>query len=112
MINIAPYTTGVDPDRTGRWVNRCAAQAAEVDDEGVVPNPETATMVTTAPDGERQHVVAGVRHAGNHVGYVGAPYDREWVTIHCAVVDGSRRVVLRIGSGDDLASYSGKIINS
>ena len=69
-------------------------------------------MVATATDGERQHIVAGVRNASNHVGYVGAPHNREWVTIHCAVMDGTRRVVLRIRSGDDLASDSGKIINS
>jgi hypothetical protein len=69
-------------------------------------------MVPTATDGERQHIVAGIRHASDHIGYVGAPHNREWVTIHCAVVDGSRRVVLRIGSGDDLASNSGKIINT
>jgi hypothetical protein len=69
-------------------------------------------MVTTAADGQRQDLIAGVRHTGHDVGDVGAPHNREWVAIHCAVVDGSRRVVLRIGSGDDLASDSGKIINS
>ena len=62
MIYIAPDATGVDTDRTGRRVNCGTAKAAEVDGEGVVPNPETATMVPTAADGERQHIVAGVRH--------------------------------------------------
>jgi hypothetical protein len=111
MINITPNTSAVDPDRTGHRVDRGAPEAAEVDHERVIPHPETATMVTTATNGERQHVVARVRHAGKHVGHVGAPHDREWVTIHCAVVDSARRVVFRIGSGDDLASDSGKIIN-
>jgi hypothetical protein len=46
MINVAPDTTTVDPDRTGHRVNRCAPQPAEVDDEGVVPDRETATVVT------------------------------------------------------------------
>jgi orotidine-5'-phosphate decarboxylase len=110
MINIAPDTTAVDADRTGRRVNRCAAQAAEVDDEGIVPDPETATMVTTATDGERQYVVPCVRHAGDHVGHVGTPHDRERTSIYCAVVDGSRGVILRIRGGDDHASDSGKII--
>ena len=110
MINITPDTTTVDPDRTGHRVNRCTAKAAQVDDEGLVPNPETATMVPTAADGERQHIVAGVRHAGDHVSDIGAAHDRERVSIYCAVVDGSCRVILRIRSGDDLAADSDKII--
>ena len=72
----------------------------------------TTTVMTTAADGQRQHAGACVGHAGDHVGHVGAPHDRERVSIHCAVVDGSRRAVLRIGSGDDLASNSSKIIYS
>jgi hypothetical protein len=67
-------------------------------------------MVTTATDGERYYVVAGMRDAADHVGYVGYSHDREWVAIHGAVVDGACFVVLRIGSGDDLASNSCKII--
>jgi hypothetical protein len=69
-------------------------------------------MVTTAPNGQRQHVVVGVRHTCQHVGHVGAPHNPERVTIHRAVVNGPRGIVFRIGSGDDLASDSCKIINS
>jgi hypothetical protein len=69
-------------------------------------------VVTAAADGERQHVVARVRHAGHDVGDIGALHDRERVSIHCAVVDGSGLVVLRIRSGDDLASNPSKIIYS
>jgi hypothetical protein len=112
MINITPDTTAVNPDRTGNRVNRCAAQSAKVDDEGVVPDPKTATVMTTAPDGERQYVVAGVRHAGQHVGHIGDLNDGERVSIHCAVVHGTCLVVPRIVCGDDGASDSGKIIYS
>ena len=48
----------------------------------------TATVMTTALDGERQHVVAGVRHAGQHVGHIGDLNDGERVSIHCGVVHG------------------------
>ena len=111
MIDIAPDATGIDPDSTSRRVDRGAAKATEVDDEGVVPNPKTAAMVATAANGERQHAVASVGDACHDVGDIGAPHNRERVSINCAVVDGPRRVVLRIGSGDDLASDSGKIID-
>ena len=67
-------------------------------------------MVPSATDGERQHIVAGIRHAGNHVGDVGAAHDCERVSIYCAVVDGPRLVILRIGSGNDLAADYGKIL--
>jgi hypothetical protein len=112
MINIAPDTTAIDPDRAGHGINRCAAQATEVDDESVVPDRETTTMVTTATDGERQDVVAGVRHADHHVGHVGAPYDRERASIYCAVVDGSCRFILRIRRSNDCATKSLKIIEA
>ena len=75
-----------------------APQAAKVDDEGVVPDPETAAMVTRRRGWRAAARVAGVRHAGHHVGDVGAPNDRERVSINCAVVHGPRRVILRIGS--------------
>jgi hypothetical protein len=68
-------------------------------------------VVTTAADGERQHILARVGNAGQHVGDIGAMHDCERVPIHCAVVNGSRRVILRIRRGDDRASDSGKIIN-
>ena len=60
---------------------------------------ESATVVTAATDGQRHHVLAGVRHAGHHVGDIGAPHDCERVSIYCAVVDSSRLVILadRIG---------------
>jgi len=67
-------------------------------------------VMTAAADGNRQHVLAGVRHTGDHIGYIGAPYDRQRVSIHCAVVDSSRRVIPRIIWGDDRAADSGKII--
>jgi hypothetical protein len=69
-------------------------------------------MVTAATYGERQPVVAGVRDTGDHVGYVSAANDCERVAIYCAVVDGPRFVVFQIGSNNDLASDSGKIINT
>ena len=72
--------------------------------------PPPRVMVTTAPDGKRQHTPACVRYARHHIGDVGALYDRERSSIHCAVVDGSRGVILRISRGDDRASDSGKII--
>ena len=57
--------------------------------------------MTTALDGERQHVVAGVRHAGQHVGHIGDLNDGERVSIHCAAVHGACLVVPRIVCGDD-----------
>ena len=71
---------------------------------------ETATVVCAASDGKRQHVVARVRHAGDHVSDISAPHDRERVAIHCAVVDSSRLVIARIICGDDRAAYISKII--
>jgi hypothetical protein len=67
-------------------------------------------VVTAAADRERQHVLTRVRDAGHDIGDIGALHDSERVSIHCAVVDGSSRVIPRIVWGDDRAADSGKII--
>jgi hypothetical protein len=105
-----PDTAAVDTDCARLWIDRGTAEAAEIDDKGVVPDPKTATVVSAATDGERQHVLAGVCDAGQHVGHVSAAHDCQRVAINGAVVDGARRVIARIFWGDDHAADSGKII--
>ena len=111
MINITPDATGVDSNGASLRIDRGAAEAAKVNDEGVVPDAESTAVVCAASDGQRQHVVARVCHAGHHVSDISAPHDRERVTIHCTVVDSSGRLIARIICGDDRAAYIGKIIS-
>ena len=61
VVDVAPGASAVDPDRAGRRVDRGAAQPAEVDDEGAVPDAEPAAMMTAAADGEGQHVSRAYR---------------------------------------------------
>ena len=53
MVHITPDTTAVDPHRTRLRIDGGAAEAAEVDDQGVIPNPEPAAVMCAAADRDR-----------------------------------------------------------
>jgi hypothetical protein len=112
MIDIAPDTAAVGSNGACLGVDRRATEATEVDDEGVVPDAETTAVVTAAADRERQHVLTRVRDAGHDIGDIGALHDGERVSIHCAVVNRTRRVIARIRRGDDRTSNSGKVVRT
>ena len=96
MVDVAPGAATVDPDRVRCRVDRRAAHATEVDHERVVPDPETASVVRPAADGERHVVLAGEADAGDHIGDVGAPNDGSRSPVDRSVVDGPGLVVARV----------------
>ena len=59
VVDVAPGAAGVDPDGVLRGVDRGAAQQRQVDDQGVVPDPEAGGVVAAAPDGDLDAVARG-----------------------------------------------------
>ena len=57
VVDISPGTSGVGADGVVLRADRGAAQQRQVDDQGVVRDPETGRAVTAAPDGELDAMV-------------------------------------------------------
>lgn len=96
MVNIAPGTAAVDPYGVGCGVHGGAPQATEVDDERVIPDTKTASVVRTSADGERHVMLPREVDAGDHIGDVGAPNEGSRPPVDRSVIDGPGLVVPRV----------------
>ncbi len=72
------------------------AHVLEVEHDAVVPDAVARDAVAAAPNGEPGTGVAYERDDARNVGVVGDASDRGWATIHAAVEEGARPVVVGI----------------
>jgi hypothetical protein len=90
----------------GCRVYRRAAQATEIDHECVIPDTQTASVVSCSADGERDAALPREVDAGDHIGDVGAANDGSRSPVDRSVVDGPGLVVARVGGERESAPES------
>jgi hypothetical protein len=102
VVEVRPGAAGLGAGGAPLRVDADAAHPAEVQDEPVVAGPEAGDAVAAAPHRQRQAVVAGQVHRGDHVGDPGGADDHRRVAVDQAVVDPPRRLVVGVAGADDL----------
>ncbi|HUY49937.1 MAG TPA: hypothetical protein VMV92_30200 [Streptosporangiaceae bacterium] len=79
----------------------------EVDDQGVVPDPEAACVVAAAADGDPDVVFPAEPDTGDDVGGAPAACNSGRVLVDHGVVDGARLVIAGISRHDQVTAQGG-----
>jgi hypothetical protein len=108
-VDVAPGGAAPDSDRVRVRIDNHVGHPGEVDDDAVVDDAQSGTVVAAAADGDRRVVGACEGKCARDVRGARAAHDQRRMPVDHRVVDGARLVVARIAGADDAVVEIGEV---
>src|SRR5215471_8353087 len=96
VVDVAPGAASPDPDGLRFGIDVRVADEREIDDQAVIADPQPASIVPAAPDGNEEVVLAAEIDRLDDVGDISAPRDHGGALVDHAVVDFTCSIVALI----------------
>jgi hypothetical protein len=95
-VDIAPQRTTLDPGSVVGGIDSHASYRREVYDEPIIANGGACHVVTSAPDGNLQIVLAGETHGRDRVGGPGTSGDHARAPVNSTIPNCARDVIVSV----------------
>src|SRR5258708_18170896 len=103
VIDVAPGAASSDPDGPRFGIDARITDEREIDDQSVIADPQPASIVPAAPDGNEETVLAAKVDRRNDVGHIGAARDQGGALVDHTIVDLACSIVTLITGLDELS---------
>src|SRR5260370_24228591 len=103
VIAVAPGAASADPDGSCFGIDARVADERQIDDQAIIADPQPSGVVSAAPDGNEEAVLAAEVYRCDDVGHVDAIRDQGGALVDHAVVDFACSIIALIAGLDEFS---------
>jgi hypothetical protein len=104
MVELGPEHAGLGPRGTRDGIDPDPLHEREIEHEAGIAHRVAGHVVSPAPDGEDEFVLAGEVHGGDDVGHPGTAHDQRRVAVDHGVPELTDGVIVRVAGLEELTT--------